>query len=145
MRAALVALALFLLAGCVSQEPLGEQRFSVAISARGTTKRFVLLEVSFERRGERVPTTVELTDVTTIDDDVNAQHRIRIEPGVALGEPRPGEGHIEFGSVAVRPIDLVILYRGHEDLYHLTFPHEGGVLVEPHAGEFTTLLVKATR
>lgn len=142
-RIRLAALALAALAGCRTSEKIEGTRFQVELGARGTAKRFLSVDCAHESAGGR--RGVEIVDVTTIDDDAGARRVLRIEPAATPGDPRPGSGHVDFATVAVRPIDLVIRYRGHSDLYHLTFPHDGGVLVEPLEGEFTRVAVRTSR
>jgi hypothetical protein len=143
--APLLLAALLCAAGCVTPEPLKGESFSIEITARGTAKRSITVEARLESEKSSRGRSVELTDQTSIDDDANAQHRVRIEEATTPGEPRPGTGRLDFSTVAVRPIDLIVAYRGHEDIYHLTFPREGGVLVEPSVGEFTHVAVRASK
>jgi hypothetical protein len=143
---------LFLLAflslgvGCVTAAPLetGES-FHIDISAQGTGERTVVLDVT-PNFGSPLGAGVAMSDLTTLDDDVNAERRIRIDglrpQNSNSKRASPSSGRIAVRTFASRPTRLVLEYKGHTDVYHLSFPADGGVLVEPSQGEFSSVYVK---
>ena len=64
--------------GCATTAPLDGDTYHVEISARGGAERTIVLDVS-PNFGSPLGADVVMNDVTSGDDDVKAERRIRIE------------------------------------------------------------------
>lgn len=131
--------------GCATASPLEGESYHIDISARGGAERTIVLDVS-PNFGSPLGADVAMSDVTSLDDDVNAERRIRIDglrPANSNAKhAAPSGGRIVVKASATRPTRLVLEYKGHKDVYHLSFPAGGGVIVEPGEGEFSSVHVK---
>ncbi len=134
-----------LLGACVTVHPIpAGESFRLDLGCHGGGERYLSMDVTPDF-GSPLGQEVALDDVTTLDDSVNAVRRFRIgglrPPSGRRGLPT--KGHIEWRELANRsPVELVLEYKGHHDVYHLAFPATGGLTVDPSQGEFTRSFVK---
>jgi hypothetical protein len=148
MKLRAVAAVLLLLAGCVSSQPLqANESFRFDVSCRTFGERIVTMDATcdFSQLGAEIA----LDDVTTVDDKLDALHRIRIgglrpQPSQPPGRRGgPTSGHIEWRELGTRsPVELVLEYKGHRDVYHVSFLQPTGIAVDPPAGEFSRIFVR---
>lgn len=141
-----VSALLLLVAGCRAAQPLppGES-FRFDLSCHGGGERFLALDASADF-GSPLGQEIVLDDRTSVDDSINGIRRIRIgglRPPSTGRRGAPTTGHFEWRELANRsPVQLVLEYKGHEDVYHVVFPPAGGVRVDPADGEFSRIFVR---
>jgi len=147
-RNALLGALALLLGACVTVEPLSPgESFRFDMSYRGNGGERTLALDATADFGSPIGAELVLDDATGSDDAIDNVRRIHIggfRPQSGRQRGAPTSGHIEWRELANRsPVELVLEYKGHRDVYHLTLPPRSGVFVDPPQGEFTRIFVKS--
>ena len=142
----LLALAL----GCATTPPRGAERFRVDVKVHGAAQRFLSLEVTPES-GWPEGGILELKDVTSVDDSLAGKRRLSLRgperdpQDLGPGRRPAGFTRLELKENPARKLLYILEFKGSADVYHVSFPPDAGVEIEPDEGDFSRVSVRSTR